>query len=80
MASKAATQRKRRRSTMVPVTTMEEIQVLSETETERLRNELKEAEARIRAGKGLDYDSKAFKNRLLRIYRSRRRDPETLKL
>jgi hypothetical protein len=53
---------------MVPVTTMEEIPVLSEAERAKLRHDLKQAEARMRAGKGVEYDSKTFKDRLLRIY------------
>jgi len=70
MASKTATKDKRRRTTMVPVTTMEEIPVLSSKERERLLHSLKQAEGRIKAGKGIDYDPKTFKDRLLRIYRA----------
>ncbi len=73
MATKPATKAKRRRTTMVPVTTMEEIPVLSPKERERLLQSLKQAEARIKAGKGVDYDSKTFKDRLLRIYRAGKR-------
>jgi hypothetical protein len=73
MASRTSTKAKRRRTTTVPVTTMEEIPVLSSKERERLLQSLKQAEARIKAGKGIDYDSKTFKDRLLRIYRTGRR-------
>ena len=73
MASRASTKAKRRRTTTVPVTTMEEIPVLSSKERERLLQSLERAEARIKAGKGIDYDSKTFKDRLLRIYRTGKR-------
>jgi hypothetical protein len=71
MASKTTTQD--RRTTMVPVTTMEEIPVLSEQERAELTTSLKEAEARIKAGKGIDYDPKSFKDRLIALYRGARR-------
>jgi hypothetical protein len=58
---------------MVPVTTMEEIPVLSNAERAKLANALKQAEARIQAGKGIEHASKAFKERLLRVYRGRKR-------
>jgi hypothetical protein len=73
MATKTATKSKRRRTTMVPVTTMEEIPVLSDKERAELLASLKEAEARVKAGKAVDYDPKTFKQRLLRIYRGRKR-------
>jgi len=73
MTSKAAAKDKRRRTTSVPVTTMEEIPVLSETERADLVASLKEAEARIKAGKGIDYDPKTFKKRLVDIYRGAKR-------
>ena len=72
MASKTATSDKRRRTTMVPVTTMEEIPVLSDQERAELTTSLKEAEARVKAGKAgkaIDYDPKTFKDRLVGIYR-----------
>lgn len=73
MASKPATKDKRRRTTSVPVTTMEEIPVLSRKERERLLHSLQQAEERIKAGEGIDYDSKTFKDRLLRVYRAGKR-------
>ena len=73
MASKVSTKDKRRRTTTVPVTTMEEIPVLSSKERERLLHSLEQAEARIKAGKGIEYDSKTFKERLLRVYRAGKR-------
>ena len=69
MNDKTATRDKRRRTTMVPVTTMEEIPVLSEAEREELLTSLKEAEARAKAGQTTDYDPKTFKDRLIGIYR-----------
>lgn len=69
MASKTATSDKRRRTTMVPVTTMEEIPVLSDKERAELTTSLKEAEVHVKAGKAIDYDPKTFKDRLIGIYR-----------
>jgi hypothetical protein len=73
MATKTATSDKRRRTTMVPVTTMEEVPVLSEQERAHLRTWLEEAEGRIKAGQGVDYDPKTFKKRLTDIYRGNKR-------
>jgi hypothetical protein len=69
MTNKTATTDKRRRTTMVPVTTMEEIPVLSEQERAELLTSLKEAEARAAAGEATDYDPATFKDRLIGIYR-----------
>jgi hypothetical protein len=73
MVSNSAPKAKRRPTTMVPVTTLEEIPVLSETERAELSTSLKEAEQRIKAGKGLDFEPTRFKKRLLGIYRDRKR-------
>jgi hypothetical protein len=73
MTSKAATSDKRRRTTMVPVTTMEELPVLSDKEHADLRASLEEAEGRIEAGQGMDYDGKTFKRRMVDIYRGVKR-------
>jgi hypothetical protein len=73
MTNKTAAKDKSRRTTSVPVTTMEEIPVLSEKERADLVASLKEAEARIKAGKAIDYDRKTFKKRLLDIYRGAKR-------
>jgi hypothetical protein len=62
-----------RRTTTVPVTTMEEIPVLSDRERADLTTSLKEAEARISAGKAVDYEPKTFKDRLIAIYRRGKR-------
>jgi hypothetical protein len=73
MTSKTATDDKRRRTTMVPVTTMEELPVLSDKERAELRVSLEQAEGRIAAGQAIDYDRKTFKQRLLDIYRGVKR-------
>jgi hypothetical protein len=73
MPTKNAAKDQRRRTTMVPVTTMEEIPVLSERERAELLASLKQAEKRVKAGKAVDYDPKAFKRRLIEIYRSGKR-------
>ena len=73
MVSKVATKDKRRRTTMVPVTTMEELPILSDRERAELRASLEEAEDRMKAGQGIDYDSKTFKGRLVDIYRGKSR-------
>ena len=64
---------KSRQTTMVPVTTMEEIPVLSETERAELLASLKEAEKRVAAGEAVEFDPKTFKDRLLGIYRAAKR-------
>ena len=73
MTIKATAKDKRRRTTMVPVTTMEEIPVLDDTERADLIRSLKEAEARVQAGKAIDYDPKTFRKRLVDIYRGSKR-------
>ena len=76
MTNKAATKRAkntRRRTTMVPVTTMEEIPVLSSKERADLLDSLKAAESRVKAGKAIDYDPNTFKDRLIGIYQARKR-------
>jgi hypothetical protein len=69
MTAKTATKDKGRRTTVVPVTTMEEIPVLSDKERADLVKSLKDAQARVRAGKAVDHDPKTFKKRLVQIYR-----------
>jgi len=76
MANRIATKDpkgKRRRTTMVPVTTMEEVPVLSDEERTELLASLREAEARVEAGEAIDYDPKTFKERLIAIYRRAKR-------
>ena len=75
MTNKTATNnpKNKRRTTMVPVTTMEKIPVLSEKERSELTTSLKAAEARVKSGKAIDYDPKTFKDRLVGIYRGDKR-------
>jgi hypothetical protein len=73
MPSKTAAANKRRRTTMVPVTTMEEIPVLSENERAELLASLKRAEKRVKAAKAIDHDPTTFKRRLIDIYRGDKR-------
>ena len=73
MANKTATKDKRPRTTMVPITTMEEIPVLSDKERAALTDSLRKAETRMKAGKGIDYDPRTFKDRLIGIYRGNKR-------
>jgi hypothetical protein len=61
------------RTTVVPVTTMEEIPILSEQEREDLLESLRQAEARVKAGQAIDYDRKSFRERLIAIYRGSKR-------
>jgi hypothetical protein len=54
---------------------MEEIPILSARERAELLDSLEKAQARVRAGKAVDYDPDAFKNRLIDIYRRGKRYP-----
>ena len=58
---------------MVPVTTMEELPVLDDGERSELLEQLKRSERQIKSGHYGNYDPKAFKDRLVRIYRGRKR-------
>jgi hypothetical protein len=58
---------------MVPVTTMEEIPVLGEQERADLLASLDEAQAQAQAGDFTEYDPKKLKERMLRIYRAKKR-------
>jgi len=73
MTTKSAPKQKPRRTTMVPVTTMEELPILDEKERVELLASLKEAEGQIKSGRYTDYEPKAFKDRLVRIYRGKKR-------
>ena len=73
MSTKIATKRKRQRTTMVPVTTMEEIPILNDEERDTLRASLKEAESQIKAGRAVEYNSKKFKSRFMSVYRRAKR-------
>lgn len=62
-----------RPTTMVPVTTMEELPVLSDQEREKLLADLRTAEAEAAAGQSVEFDPEAFEKRLLDIYRNKTR-------
>ncbi len=55
------------RTTMVPVTTMEEMPLLAEAERADLLASLKESEASIKAGQYVEHDSGTFVDRLMAI-------------
>ena len=59
-----------RRTTMMPVTTMEEVPVLSDAERADMLASLKAAEARIAAGHYIEYDPKSFRDRFVASYRA----------
>jgi hypothetical protein len=61
----------RRRTRLEPVTTMEEVPVLDDRERAELISSLQQAEAEIAAGKGVEFDPDAFRDRLLSIYRGK---------
>jgi hypothetical protein len=73
MTAKSNRRHQPRPTTMVPVTTMEELAVLSDEERSELLAALKEAEAQVRSGGYTDYDPESLKKRLLDIYRNRKR-------
>ena len=59
--------RKTRRTARVPVTTMEEVPVLSEKECADMLATLKAAEARIAAGQYVEHDHDTFVERLMQV-------------
>jgi len=61
---------KRRRTALVPVTTLEDLPILTEAEEKDLLGSLDQAESEIRSGKSIKYDPKIFRDRLLGIYRA----------
>jgi len=63
----AAVDKKARRTARVPVTTMEELPILSEDERAELLASLKAAEARIAAGQCAEHDPDAFVDRLMKV-------------
>ncbi len=58
---------KTRRTAMVPVTTMEELPILSEEERAEMVASLEAAEARIAAGQYVEHDSSTFVDRLMNV-------------
>jgi hypothetical protein len=73
MTTKSNRKQEPRATTMVPVTTMEELPVLSDDERAKLLADLKTAEAESAAGQSVEYDSDAFRQRLLEICRDKTR-------
>ena len=67
MQSKTANQKKRR-VTVAPVTTMEELPVLTPAERAEFIDSLEDAQAQIDAGNFMEYEPEAFKNWLLDTY------------
>jgi hypothetical protein len=63
----------RRRTTSLPVTTMEEVPVLSADEQAKLRAELEAAQARVAAGEGIEQQPAELRRRLIQIYRASKR-------
>ena len=55
------------RTIMMPVTTMEEMPLLSEAERAEMLTSLKEAEARMGAGEGIEHDPDTFVERLMAV-------------
>jgi hypothetical protein len=73
MSAKSNRKQEQRATTMVPVTTMEELPVLTEDERTTLLTDLKTAEAEAVSGQSVEHDSDAFRRRLLDIYRNKTR-------
>jgi hypothetical protein len=57
----------------VPVTTMEEVPVLTPEERAALITSLEEAEARVKAGQFIEHDPATLKDRLLNLHRQAKR-------
>jgi hypothetical protein len=55
---------------------MEEMPILSAEERKKLLRSLEQAQARVKAGKAVDYDPASFRTRLIGIYRKGKRDDE----
>ncbi|MGD9925481.1 MAG: hypothetical protein AB7V13_29145 [Pseudorhodoplanes sp.] len=60
MTAKPSRKQESRATTMVPVTTMEELLVLSDEEREKLLADLRTAEAEAAAGQSVEFDPEAF--------------------
>ncbi len=59
---------------MVPITTMEEVVILSEEERAEMLASLKAAEARIAAGRYVEHDPDTFVDRLMDVRAAAMRD------
>ena len=73
MTAKAVRKQSRRRTTVVPVTTMEEMPVLTADERAEFLKSLEDAQASIRAGQGVEYEPEKLKTWLYTAYRGDRR-------
>jgi hypothetical protein len=73
----AAADKKARRTARVPVTTMEELPILSEEERAEMLASLKAAEARLVAGRCVEHDPDTFVDRLMKVRASAIRRKET---
>jgi hypothetical protein len=73
----AAADKKARRTARVPVTTMEEVPILSEEERAEMLASLKAAEARLAAGQCVEHDPDTFVDRLMKVRASAIRRKET---
>jgi len=73
----AAADKKARRTARVPVTTMEELPILSEEERAEMLASLKAAEARVAAGQCVEHDPDTFVDRLMKVRASAIRRKET---
>jgi hypothetical protein len=62
---------KSRRTTLMPVTIMEEVPVLTTEERAEFITSLEEAEASIKAGDFIEHDTESFRNWLFALYRDR---------
>jgi hypothetical protein len=71
--SNSSTNPKPHRTAMVPVTTMEELPLLTEAERADLLVSLKEAEASVKAGQGVEHDPDTFVDRLIAIRNTAKR-------
>ena len=61
-----------RRTTLMPVTIMEEVPVLTTEERAEFITSLEEAEASIKAGDFIEHDTESFRNWLFALYRDRK--------
>ena len=66
--------RKNRRTAMVPITTMEEVVILSEVERADMIATLRAAEQRIASGDSIEHNSETFVDELMAIRAAAARD------
>jgi len=63
-----STLRTKQRVTVAPVTTMEEVPILTSAERAEFIESLEKAQAQIKAGDFMEYEAEAFKQWLLAVY------------